>query len=203
MRASARHLLGRGHPVLRLNLRGAGPSRPRCRLQYHAYPAAAGWLVLYDQTADSEARLVCLVEAIGNMAWDCLREPGYPFSDEILPYDELAFITALEVQDEHKAVALLRGALSAGRHFAELERALTVAALRHYADFGHSLIYVLHTGRLIDRLGQRVEAPLLLALVRSLVNARREDLIPEFRGYAKVLPTWWRRRISTKACGRR
>ena len=36
MRASARHLLACGHPVLRLNLRGAGPSRPRCRLQYHA-----------------------------------------------------------------------------------------------------------------------------------------------------------------------
>jgi predicted alpha/beta-fold hydrolase len=26
----------RGHPVLRFNLRGAGPSRPYCRLQYHA-----------------------------------------------------------------------------------------------------------------------------------------------------------------------
>jgi len=36
MQASARYLLERGHPVLRLNLRGAGPSRPRCRLQYHA-----------------------------------------------------------------------------------------------------------------------------------------------------------------------
>ncbi len=36
MQASARHLLERGHPVLRLNLRGAGPSRARCRLQYHA-----------------------------------------------------------------------------------------------------------------------------------------------------------------------
>ncbi|HZF34760.1 MAG TPA: alpha/beta fold hydrolase [Candidatus Angelobacter sp.] len=36
MRASARHLLEGGYPVLRLNLRGAGPSRPRCRLQYHA-----------------------------------------------------------------------------------------------------------------------------------------------------------------------
>ena len=36
MQASARHLLERGHVVLRLNLRGAGPSRPRCRLQYHA-----------------------------------------------------------------------------------------------------------------------------------------------------------------------
>jgi hypothetical protein len=36
MRASARYLLDRGHPVLRLNLRGAGPSRERCRFQYHA-----------------------------------------------------------------------------------------------------------------------------------------------------------------------
>ena len=36
IRTSARHLLGLGHPVLRLNLRGAGPSRALCRLQYHA-----------------------------------------------------------------------------------------------------------------------------------------------------------------------
>ncbi|MGH6958968.1 MAG: alpha/beta fold hydrolase, partial [Dongiaceae bacterium] len=36
MLATARHLLDRGHPVLRLNLRGAGASRPRCRFQYHA-----------------------------------------------------------------------------------------------------------------------------------------------------------------------
>jgi len=36
MLASARFWLGRGHAVLRLNLRGAGPSREHCRLQYHA-----------------------------------------------------------------------------------------------------------------------------------------------------------------------
>jgi len=156
----------------------------------HAYPAVAGWLALYDQTADGETRLICLVEAIGHMAWDCLREPAYPFSQEVLAYDEPAFAAAIEAQDEDKAVALLRGALAAGHRFAEIERALTAAALRHYADFGHSLIYVVHTGRLIDRLGPGVETPLLLALVRSLVNASREDLIPEFRGYAKVLRAW-------------
>ena len=33
---SAAQLLARGHPTLRLNLRGAGPSRPLCRDQYHA-----------------------------------------------------------------------------------------------------------------------------------------------------------------------
>jgi uncharacterized protein len=36
MLASARHFLGQGYPVLRLNLRGAGPSRPLCRQSYHA-----------------------------------------------------------------------------------------------------------------------------------------------------------------------
>ncbi len=36
LRATARHLLAACYPVLRLNLRGAGPSRPLCRFQYHA-----------------------------------------------------------------------------------------------------------------------------------------------------------------------
>ena len=36
METSASHWLGRGHRVLRLDLRGAGASRPLCRLQYHA-----------------------------------------------------------------------------------------------------------------------------------------------------------------------
>lgn len=36
MLATAGHLLRLGHSVMRLNLRGAGPSRPRCRFQYHA-----------------------------------------------------------------------------------------------------------------------------------------------------------------------
>ncbi|HUZ72100.1 MAG TPA: alpha/beta fold hydrolase [Stellaceae bacterium] len=35
MRRSAVHFCAHGYPVLRLNLRGAGPSRPFCRLQYH------------------------------------------------------------------------------------------------------------------------------------------------------------------------
>jgi hypothetical protein len=36
MQTSAAALLERGHPVLRLNLRGAGESRALCELQYHA-----------------------------------------------------------------------------------------------------------------------------------------------------------------------
>jgi predicted alpha/beta-fold hydrolase len=36
MLESTHQWLALGYPVLRLNLRGAGPSRPHCRLQYHA-----------------------------------------------------------------------------------------------------------------------------------------------------------------------
>jgi predicted alpha/beta-fold hydrolase len=36
MVATAGHLSGLGHPVLRLNLRGAGPSATTCRQRYHA-----------------------------------------------------------------------------------------------------------------------------------------------------------------------
>ncbi len=36
VQATASHLLGLGHPVLLLDLRGAGASRPLCREQYHA-----------------------------------------------------------------------------------------------------------------------------------------------------------------------
>ena len=36
MHTSAAHFLARGHPVVRVNLRGAGPSAESCRLLYHA-----------------------------------------------------------------------------------------------------------------------------------------------------------------------
>jgi nitrite reductase/ring-hydroxylating ferredoxin subunit len=150
----------------------------------HAYPAAEGWLRLHDESNDPEMRLICLLEAIGYIAWEVAGEETYPYPEGTAPWGETAFLAAVEAEDEAGAVARIRGALEAGLGFADLERALGTAALAHYQDFGHSLIYVLHTGRLIARLGRAVAAPLLLALVRSLIAASREDLIPEFRAYA-------------------
>ena len=86
----------------------------------------------------------------------------------------------------------MRGALDSRLRFADVERALSRAALAHYADFGHSLIYVEKAGQPIGCLGERAALPLLLSLVRSLVFASREDQIPEFRGYADALAGWAR-----------
>ncbi len=161
----------------------------------HAQAVAPDWLELRDSLArDRASKLVPLVEIIAHLGEDCLREPRYPFPTGEVSYDPdlgaAALVAAIEAEDEAAAIALLRGALNAGLGFAELERPLVTAALAHYADFGHSLIYVYKTGQLIEKLGTEVTEPLLLTLVRSLVYATREDLIPEFRAYAPALAAW-------------
>ncbi len=80
MRASARCFLGRGHPVLRLNLRGAGPSRDRCRERYHAGRSADLRAVFEALPHTLTAAGVVLMgySLGGNMLLKFLGEPGVP-----------------------------------------------------------------------------------------------------------------------------
>ena len=156
----------------------------------HAYAAAEAWLSLRNTLAGETPRLACATEALGYIAFDTLREKTYPFSAERATWNAEGFAAAIESQDEDGAVALLNGALAQGLHFADLEPALAAAALAHYNDFGHTLIYLMHVRRLIERLGTEVERPLLLAWLRSLNFATREDLLPDFRLYADALVAW-------------
>ena len=158
----------------------------------HAFAGAADWLKLYDEySGDLESQLICVLEAVGHMSDDSLRQAQYPFSEVApRPYVESEFLAAIENEEEEDAISLVRGALSCGQGFDGLKSGLTRAALRHYNDFGHSLIYVNKAGQLIERLGEEVAEPLLISLVRSFVYANREDLIPEFRDYAEALAQW-------------
>ncbi len=151
----------------------------------HAYAGTADWLALYDRRAgEPENQLICLLESIGHMSEDTLRERSYPYAGGVEPWDEVAFFDAVEEEDEARAMRLTRGAVGTGDAFGAMGRGLARAALAHYADFGHSAIYVLKAGSLIRRLGEDVAEPVLVSLVRALVSAFREDRIPEFRGYA-------------------
>ena len=156
----------------------------------HAYAAAEAWLRLRDTLAGEAPRLACAVEALVYIAFDTLREKNYPFTAESTAWNAGDFAAAIESQDEDGAAALLNGALAQGLRFADLEPALAEAALAHYNDFGHTLIYLMHVRRLIERLGTEVEKPLLLAWLRSLIFATREDLLPDFRLYADALGAW-------------
>jgi nitrite reductase/ring-hydroxylating ferredoxin subunit len=157
----------------------------------HAYAGTADWLALYDaHTGEPENQLICLLEAIGHMADDTLREETYPFAEGVEDWDAEAFVEAVDGEDEARAIRLTRGALATGNAFGVMEHALARAALAHYADFGHSAIYVPKAGALIRRLGEEIAEPVLLSLVRSLVSAFREELIPEFRAYGEAIATF-------------
>ena len=160
----------------------------------HAYAAAEAWLRLRDTLGDEATRLACATEALAYIAFDTLREKAYPFTAERAAWNAGEFAAAVESQDEDGAAALLTGALAQGLHFADVESALAEAALAHYNDFGHTLIYLSHVRRLIERLGSEVERPLLLAWLRSTILATHEDLLPDFRRYSDALAAWPRHR---------
>jgi predicted alpha/beta-fold hydrolase len=76
--ASARHFLRLGYPVLRLNLRGAGPSQGHCRYRYHAGRSEDLRLVLGSLDGRLAARGLFLVgfSLGGNMLLKYLGEAG-------------------------------------------------------------------------------------------------------------------------------
>ena len=187
--------------LARLAKAGAAPevalvhavARSHTRLRYgmtHAWAAAEVWLRLRDTLVDETQRLACATEVFAHLAFDTLREPTFPFGAECRPWNGAAFEAAVEAQDEAHAAALLNGAARHGLSFTELAPALSRAALAHFSDFGHSLIYLEHLRGLVDRLGPDAQAPLLLGWLRSLIFATREDLLPDFRAYAPALAAW-------------
>lgn len=156
----------------------------------HAYAAAADWLKLAKRAPGEDARLSAMIEPIAHIAWDTLGARRYPFAEGVMDWDADAFVAAVEREDEREAVARMRGAVRDHVGAAAIQAALARGALSHYADFGHSAIYVLKTGELIEALGPEAAEPLLLALVRQQIGATREERLPEFRGYDKAVAAW-------------
>ena len=156
----------------------------------HAHAAAADWLALASQAGKPAERLAALLEPLGHLAWDTQGAGEYPYAAGIAEWDERAFVAAIEAADEPAAIAHVRGALAQGVPYARMRGAFGEAALAHYAGFGHCAIYTLKAGELINRLGDGVAETVLLPLVRMLTGARREERLPEFRGYAKALAEW-------------
>lgn len=156
----------------------------------HAYAAAPDWLALRRRSTDPGERLAALIEPLYHIAWDVEGNDEFPYASGKEPWNAAAFITAIDEEDEVRAQRLVAGAFEAGFTYPRLRPAFAAAALRGYADFGHSAIYVLKAGQLIATLGDEISGVVTRALVRSLAMAMREDRLPEFRGYADALAGW-------------
>jgi nitrite reductase/ring-hydroxylating ferredoxin subunit len=156
----------------------------------HAHAAAADWLTLAARAETPTERLAAQLEPLGHIAWDTEGAGEFPYPEAISEWSAAGFVSAVEAEDETAAIAQVRGALAQNLPYGSLRAAIGEAALAHYANFGHCAIYTLKAGQLIERLGDEVAGPVLLALTRMLVGATREERLPEFRSYAKALAEW-------------
>ena len=190
-REIARIMKAGGDPLLavRATLKATGG-----KFEYgmsHTIAAAADWLGLYRNfDGDPAKQLTCITEIVAYLAWDTRRQKPFPFTNKAQPFDAAGFAAAIEAEDEETAISFVRGALNDGLGFDDLYETLARAALAHYQDFGHSLIYVLKAREFVAQAGDETLEPVLLLLVRALIYATREDLIPEFKTYAPALRDW-------------
>ena len=168
----------------------------------HAVAVAADWVGLAQGYDDWERRLVCLAECVDHLAFDALRHPeyAYPQASES-EFSTGAFLAAVEAERLKEAEGLVVRGIDDGLNFDDMQQAFAGAALAHYNDFGHSLIFVQKTGELIERLGPEIQRWVLPPLARSLVFATREDQIPEFADYAATLESVRSLETATEASG--
>ena len=179
--------------VSRLLLRGLDPldavratvEHTYDRFEYgttHALGGAADWVALYFREDAPERKVLCLTETIDHMSYDALRHPRYPFPDDALRFDGAALLDAIEAESPDEATRIARD-----EPWSELEPWLARAALDHYNDFGHAVIYTYKAGSLLRALGDDLTNAIALPLTRKLCYSTREDLLPDFRGYGDQL----------------
>ena len=186
--------------IARIRFNGLAPKSAVCaaldwtceRLEYgftHAFAVAPDWLLLADVHHDDFSKqLTCFAECVDHMAWDSLRHQQYPYSALNQAFDEGEFVQAIESEDAVRAESMATASVGTLR-WDEVEHAFASAALAHFNDFGHSLIYVFKSRQLLERLGDEAERPIRLALARHLAYTTREDLLPEFSEYAAAAET--------------
>ncbi len=154
----------------------------------HAFAATADWLAQSERFKDDgERQLICLGEAVDHIAFDALRHRVYPYGKPAGDYSDAELLFAIESQQTAHAESLVQRAIQQGDDWSSIEGPLTAAALEHYNDFGHSLIYVYKTRQVIELLGADIMPELAQCLTRSIAHATREDLIPEFSAYESAI----------------
>jgi predicted alpha/beta-fold hydrolase len=160
LRRSTRHLLQAGFPVLRFNLRGAGPSGPLCRFSYHA--------------GRSEDLHAALMQLDGRLAGNGLVAVGYSMGGNLL----------LKYLGEQGRRALFLGAVSVSAPILPKQAQLRIMQRRNRAYHRHLLEGVIED---FGRPGSALSAE-LRALLPQIRNIYEFDdrIVATVNGFASA-----------------
>jgi hypothetical protein len=153
MQVSAASLLERGHPVLRLNLRGAGASRPLCRFQYHAGRTAdlGAALVALDPALRADGVLLVGYSLGGNLLLKFLAE----HADAVPVHAAVSVSAPLDLAAAARRIVMRRNAV----YHWNLLRAMKAEALAPAAALAPSERVAIETARTIIEFDDHFVAP--------------------------------------------
>ena len=153
MQVTAAALLERGHPVLRLNVRGAGPSRPLCRWQYHAGRTddLRDALLGIDPPLAADGLLLVGYSLGGNLLLKFLAEHG-----TTLPIRAAAAVSApIDLAAAARRILMPRNRI----YHWNLLRAMKIEALTPAAELAPSERVAIEQARTIVEFDDRFVAP--------------------------------------------
>ncbi|MCA9539465.1 MAG: Rieske 2Fe-2S domain-containing protein [Myxococcales bacterium] len=157
----------------------------------HILPVAFDVLGLVDRYPGERA-VFPLVQPFELAAERMIRLPRRPEAPLIDPGPDSAkarerFLDAVEAEQLDEAEGLLRGALANGATRADLEPWFIEGCAAHFLDFGHALIYSTKAFDLLEAAGWHHAVEILPGLVARLVNATREEVLPEWSAWRKAM----------------
>lgn len=158
----------------------------------HVLPMAAESLPTLRGQLDHDTRvmMVC-AELLVRSHTRRAAHPPVPAADHA-DLDDL--LSAVRAEDESAVLATLAAGLRDG---APLGQWVLRAAAEHHLSFGHGLIYALAVGSTLEHASDSDAAGILAGFGRSLAQGTREDRLPAWRPYRKVLDalddSWWPR----------
>lgn len=151
----------------------------------HAHAGLADWIALAG--ADPDLRLVGFLEALAHFSWDGLFSPSASLPAAAKSWKAKAFLADLEAMNSASVLARIKGGFADGLRYADMKSSILDFIFSHYGGFGHQAIYAAKLETLVVQLGDEIEETLVLQLALYLCVSAREDLIPEFRGFADYL----------------
>ncbi len=158
----------------------------------HATPTAIDALHFARRTPGTQAALP-LVQAFAIAAEANLRLPKRALADPVDPGDDVhaagkRLRRLVEQEALPEAEALLRGALARGFGVDIIEPWLLQLCADHLLSFGHPLIYTVKICDFLRGADWQFAGELLPALLGTIINSTRMELVPEER--------WFRERLA-------
>jgi len=157
----------------------------------HSIAALTDSLAMID-LFDGAQRAIPLVQGLSFVAETERDRPEQPLATPAKAAEctRSAFLGAVEREQLDAAQSIVLGAIEAGAPLSELHDWFVGAVSAHHLSYGHGAIYAQKAIELLEMVGVTHAAQVLGHLVTTIVHGTREDTLPYYRRFGRVVDSF-------------